>query len=70
MDYRRAANIDPADFSKLKQDCVLFYHPSCKPLAEKIAASGSDISLGKIDWGFALCSLCMTGISLSAVCTL
>lgn len=54
MDYRRAGNIDPADFPKLKQDCVLFHHPSCKPLAEKIAASGNDISLGKIDWGCAL----------------
>jgi hypothetical protein len=51
MDYRESGNIDPADFPNLKHDCVLFYHPSCMHLAEKIAGSAKDINLGQIDWG-------------------
>ena len=54
MDFREAGNIDPADFPSLKTDSVLFYHPSCKELAEKVAATSKDIQLGEIDWGCAV----------------
>jgi hypothetical protein len=51
MHYRVAGNINPDDFPALNNDCILFYHPSCKPLAEKIAGCALDIHLGQIDWG-------------------
>ena len=53
MDFRTGGNIDVTDINNLKKDCVLFYHPSCKALAEKVAAARSGIQLGQIDWGCA-----------------
>jgi hypothetical protein len=51
LDFREAGNIDPANFPSLKKNCVMFYHPSTKTLAEKVAATSTDIKLGQIDWG-------------------
>jgi hypothetical protein len=51
--FREAGNIDPECIPDLKDDCVLFYHPSCRDLAEKVAAASSDVELGQINWGCA-----------------
>ena len=55
--FREAGNIDPERLIDVKEDCVLFYHPSCSDLAHKVAAAKGDIELGEIDWGCACCSL-------------
>ncbi len=34
----------------LKKDCVLFYCADAAPLAQKIAASSSKVTLGDISW--------------------
>ena len=49
--FRTAGNIDISAVAGVKKNCVLFYHPSCKDLAEKVAATSEDIVLGQIDWG-------------------
>jgi hypothetical protein len=51
--FREAGNIDPECIPDLKQDCVLFYHPTCRQLAEKVASVSGDIELGEINWGCA-----------------
>lgn len=49
--FRVTSNISPTMIpSILEKDCILFYHPSCKDLAEKTAAASSSITLGVIDW--------------------
>lgn len=53
MDFRTGGNIDVTDIRGLKKDCVLFYHPSCQALAEKVAATRPGIQVGQIDWGCA-----------------
>lgn len=51
--FRVTSNITPNMIpSILEKDCILFYHPSCKDLAEKTAASSSSITLGGIDWRY------------------
>lgn len=51
---KEGRNINPASFpAALRKECILFYHPSTKVLAEKIAAESEDITLGEITWGCA-----------------
>jgi hypothetical protein len=45
--FRVTENIKPGAVEK---DCVLFYHPSCEELAEKVAEASESITLGQIDW--------------------
>lgn len=49
--FRVTSNISPNMYPTLiEKDCILFYHPSCKELAEKTAAASKSIELGAIDW--------------------
>jgi hypothetical protein len=49
--FRVAGNLDPSQFpGQLEKECVLFFHPSCKELAAKVAATSEGITLGQIDW--------------------
>jgi hypothetical protein len=51
-DFRIVSNVNPDDMPEaLRRDCVLYYAPDCKELAEKIAeASDGAVTLGKIRW--------------------
>ena len=51
-DFRIVENITTADLPEaLRRDCVLFYAPDCKELAEKIAeVSDGAVRLGNIRW--------------------
>lgn len=51
-DFRIVTNVRPDDVpASLRRDCVLFYAPDCKELAEKIAeASEGTVKLGSIRW--------------------
>lgn len=51
-DFRIVTNVNVDDLPEaLRRDCVLFYAPDCKELAEKIAeASDGAVRLGKIRW--------------------
>lgn len=51
-DFRIVTNVNADDVpDALRRDCVLFYAPDCKELAEKIAeASDGAVSLGNIRW--------------------
>ena len=50
LTFRQGGNIDPAQFGDVAKECVLFYHPSCKELAEKVAAESDNVTLGEISW--------------------
>lgn len=51
--FRVTSNISPSMYpGVLEKDCILFYHPSCKDLAEKAAAASDSITLGVIDWRY------------------
>lgn len=51
-DFRIVENVTTADLPEaLRRDCVLFYAPDTKELAEKIAeTSGGAVRLGNIRW--------------------
>ena len=51
-DFRIITNVKAGDVPPaLRRDCVLFYAPDCKELAEKIAqASDGAVRLGNIRW--------------------
>ena len=51
-DFRIVENVTTEGLPEaLRRDCVLFYAPDCKELAEKIAEeSGGAVRLGNIRW--------------------
>jgi hypothetical protein len=51
-DFRIVENVNADDLPEaLRRDCVLYYAPDCKELAERIAeASEGAVKLGKIRW--------------------
>jgi hypothetical protein len=51
-DFRIVSNVNAEDVpAALRRDCILFYAPDCKELAERIAeASEGAVRLGNIRW--------------------
>ena len=54
--FREAGNIDLETVPQLKDDCILFYHPSCRELAGKVADCSDTVQLGEISWSCASAS--------------